>query len=131
MKRTILIMLAGCLMLAVGCKKEEERDQLYNTVWRSGQYSENSDGATLHGVVYYGDGDACRELLEFSYGWADRYYEYYGEKIKFFPGGLYEINSDNTFTIPKDTTHIYKIEENHIVSYYNDGRKDGVFHRIK
>ena len=89
MKRAMLVMLAGCLMLAA-CKKEPEieYDQLHNTVWRSGQYSENSDGATLHGVLYYGDGDACRELLEFSYGWADRYYEYYA----CFNNGAYKRN---------------------------------------
>lgn len=130
MKRVLLVMLAGCLMLAA-CKKETEieRDQLHNTVWQSGQYNENSGGAIAYGAIYYNDGDACRELLKFSYGFVDRYYTYHGEEIKYLPGGQYEI-VENTFTIPNDTLRVYKIEENHIVSYFNDGRKDGTFHRI-
>ena len=61
MKRALLVMLAGCLMLAA-CKKEPEieYDQLHNTVWQSCQYNENSGGAIAYGAIYYNDGDACR-----------------------------------------------------------------------
>ena len=86
MKRVLLVMLAGCFMLAA-CKKETEieHDQLHNTVWQSGQYNENSGGAIAYGAIYYNDGDACRELLKFSYGFVDRYYTYHGEEIKYLP----------------------------------------------
>ena len=129
MKRILLVMFAGCLVLSA-CKKEEEKDVLYNTMWQSGQYNENTGDAVAHGIVYYGDGDACREVIEFNYGFADRYLTYLGEKIRFMPGGQYEIKG-NEIIIPKDTAHTYFLEDNRIVSYFLDGRENGVFYKIK
>lgn len=129
MKRILFVLFAGCLVLSA-CKKEEEKDVLDNTVWQSGQNSENTDGAVSYGSIFYGDGSVCREIIEFQYGFAERYYTHNGEKVKYFPGGEYELNG-NTLIIPKDTAHTYQLEENTIVSYHLDGRVNGVFYKIK
>ncbi len=129
MKRILLILFAGCIMLAA-CKKDNEFDPLANTVWQSGQNSENTDEAISYGSIYHGNGSACRELLEFEYGFADRYYTYNGEKVKYMPGGQYELNG-NMVVIPQDTAHTYQLEENRIVSYHLDGRVNGIFYKIK
>ena len=124
----MLIMLASCLMLAVGCKKENELDRLANTKWES----ENTNAVIAHGAVYYGDGSYCRELIEFDqYGFADRYYTHNGEKIKYLGGSLYTVNG-STLIIEKDTAHTYTIiDDNNIISYYTTGNKDGEYKKIQ
>lgn len=128
MKRILLVMLAGCLMLAVGCKKENELDRLANTKWES----ENTNAVIAHGAVYYGDGSYCRELIEFDqYGFAERYYTHNGEKIKYLGGSLYTVNG-STLIIEKDTAHTYTIiDDNNIISYYATGNKDGEYKKIQ
>ena len=129
MKKALLM--AAALLLFIGCNKEKEPDPLVNTTWKSGQYDENTSEAVVHGVVYYNDGDACRELWEFTdYGCVWRYLTYQGEKISFIGLPDYELNGSE-LVIVGDTTRTYKYENNKIVSYYNDGRQDAVFYKIK
>lgn len=131
MKKVLLVLFAVCLMLAVSCKKEKELDQLANTTWESGHYNENTGVAVAHGIVYYGDGDACHEKLEFTdYGCVWRHLTYQGMEIDFIGLPEYEIIG-NSVVIADDTAHTFQIEGENIVKYFSDGRKDGVFHRIK
>ena len=127
MKHTLLIVFAGCLMLAA-CNKEKELDWLANTKWESS----NTNAVIAHGAVYYGNGSYCRELIEFNqYGFAERYYTHNGEKIKYLGGSQYTVNG-STLIIEKDTAHTYTIiDDNNIISYSTTGNNDGEYKKVQ
>ena len=127
MKKISTLAFACCLLVA--CGKDKETDLLANTTWESGKNSENTNAAIAYGAIYYGDGSACTELLEFTdYGCVWRYLLYHGEKIKYNGCPSYELNG-NTITIENDTTHKYTLDGNTIVGYYLSGEKDGIFYK--